>query len=69
MLIGEAGARKSTSIKLVKKLLGASGYTDFSANKQQKKFLVDLQREEDFGLVAYHQAKLRCNNCNKFVGR
>jgi len=52
MLIGEAGARKSTSIKLVKKLLGASGYTDFSANKTTKeKFLVDLQREEDFDLL------------------
>jgi hypothetical protein len=52
MLIGEAGARKSTAIKLVKKLIGASGYTDFSANKTTKeKFLVDLQREEDFDLL------------------
>ena len=52
MLIGEAGARKSTAIKLVKKLIGASGYTDFAANKTTKeKFLVDLQREEDFDLL------------------
>jgi len=37
---------------LLKKLLGASGYTDFSANKTTKeKFLVDLQREEDFDLL------------------
>lgn len=52
MLIGEAGARKSTAIKLVKKLIGTSGYTDFAANKTTKeKFLVDLQREEDFDLL------------------
>jgi len=52
MLIGEAGARKSTAIKLVKKLIGSSGYTDFAANKTTKeKFLVDLQREEDFDLL------------------
>lgn len=52
MLIGEAGARKSTAIKLVKKLIGTSGYTDFAANKTTKeKFLVDLQREDDFDLL------------------
>jgi len=52
MLIGEAGARKSTAIKLVKKVIGASGYTDFAANKTTKeKFLLDLQREEDFDLL------------------
>lgn len=52
MLIGEAGARKSTAIKLGKKILGSSGYTDFAANKTTKeKFLIDLQREEDFDLL------------------
>lgn len=52
MLIGEAGARKSTAIKLVKKLIAASGYSDFAANKTTKeKFLVDLQREDDFDLL------------------
>jgi len=43
MLIGTAGARKSTPIKLCKKLLRLSGYTTIAADKTSKeKFLVDL---------------------------
>lgn len=49
MLIGEPGARKSTSIKLIKKLLVESGYYLFAAEKTSKEaFLLDLQgRTED----------------------
>ena len=44
MLLGEPAARKSTSIKLAKKLLSASGYSKFSADKTSKeKFLLDLE--------------------------
>lgn len=44
MLIGEPGARKSTSIKLIKKLLIASGYNTFAAEKTSKEaFLLDMQ--------------------------
>lgn len=43
MLLGEPGARKSTAIKLVKKLLSASGYDTFSADRSSReKFLLDL---------------------------
>jgi len=43
MLIGEPGARKSTGIKLARKLLSASGYKSFAATKTTKeKFLMDL---------------------------
>ena len=44
MLIGHPGARKSTAIKLGKKLLSASGYDTFAAEKTSKeKFLLDLE--------------------------
>lgn len=43
MLIGSPGARKSTPIKLCKKLLKLTGYTTIAADKTSKeKFLVDL---------------------------
>jgi hypothetical protein len=42
-LIGVAGARKGTAIKLVKKVLIAAGYGSFSAERTSKeKFLLDL---------------------------
>lgn len=48
MLIGEPAARKSTSIKMAKNLLSASGYTAFAADKTSKeKFLLDLEGVED----------------------
>ena len=44
ILIGEAGSRKSTAIKLTKKLVAASGYQELSADKTSKeKFLLDLE--------------------------
>lgn len=47
MLIGSPGTRKSTAIKLAKKLLVTSGYTTIAAEKTTKeKFLMDLAGEE-----------------------
>lgn len=43
MLIGTSGARKSTAIKLSKKILKAAGYDKISADKSSKeKFMLDL---------------------------
>lgn len=43
MFVGEAGSRKSTAIKLGRKLLSTAGYKTFAADKSSKeKFLVDL---------------------------
>lgn len=43
MLIGEPGARKSTAIKIVKKLVETAGYTTFGPNRTSKeKFLAKL---------------------------
>jgi hypothetical protein len=44
MLIGHPGARKSTAIKLGKKLFSAAGYASYAAEKTSKeKFLLDLE--------------------------
>ncbi len=44
MLLGEPAARKSTAIKMMKKLFTASGYDTFAADKTSKeKFLLDLE--------------------------
>lgn len=46
MLIGSPGTRKSTAIKLIKKLIKASGYDTIAADKTTKeKFLLDLSGE------------------------
>jgi hypothetical protein len=48
MLIGTAGTRKSTPIKLCKKLSRLAGYTTIAADKTSKeKFLVDLEGSEE----------------------
>jgi hypothetical protein len=48
MLIGDPGTRKSTAIKLSKKVLGSSGYDKFSAERTSKeKFLLDLEGVEN----------------------
>lgn len=48
MLIGSPGTRKSTAIKLVKKLITQSGYTTIAADKTSKeKFLLDISGEAD----------------------
>lgn len=48
MLIGEPGARKSTAIKAVTKLVKEAGYERIAANKTTKeKFLLDLYGHKD----------------------
>jgi hypothetical protein len=48
MLIGNAGARKSTAIKMAAKVLKTAGYEHFAAEKTTKeKFLLDLEGAED----------------------
>ncbi len=44
MLIGDPGTRKSTAIKLARKVLSASGFEKFAAERTSKeKFLLDLE--------------------------
>ena len=51
MLIGLAGTRKSTAIKIGTNVLKAAGYTKFAAKKtRQEKFLIDLSGQEDESL-------------------
>ena len=48
MLVGDSGTRKSTAIKLFKKILKQSGYTTIAADKTTKeKFILDLAGETD----------------------
>lgn len=48
MLIGDPGTRKSTAIKMAKRLIGSAGYDKFSAERTSKeKFLLDLEGVED----------------------
>jgi hypothetical protein len=48
MLIGDPGTRKSTAIKLARKVIAKAGYTKFSAEKTTKeKFLLDLEGMEE----------------------
>lgn len=48
MLIGEPGTRKSSAIKMARKLLAKAGYNKFSAEKTTKeKFLMDLEGTEE----------------------
>lgn len=47
MLIGTPGARKSTAIKIAKRVITAAGYDKISADKSSKeKFMLDLAGEE-----------------------
>lgn len=48
MLLGASGVRKSTSIKIMKKLIQATGYGTIAADRTSKeKFLMDLAGEDD----------------------
>lgn len=48
MLIGEPGTRKSTAIKIAKKIITAAGYDKISGDKTSKeKFMLDLAGIED----------------------
>lgn len=47
MLIGDPGARKSTAIKIAKKIITGAGYTTLSGDKSSKeKFMLDLAGED-----------------------
>jgi hypothetical protein len=61
MLIGDPGTRKSTAIKMAKKILGSTGYDKFSAERTSKeKFLLDLEGVEgDEGEVKDTNAVMR----------
>jgi hypothetical protein len=48
MLLGSAGARKSTAIKIASKLIGKAGYKSVAADRSTKeKFLLDLSGASD----------------------
>jgi hypothetical protein len=54
MLIGSAGTRKSSAIKLMRKLLVAAQYTTIAADKSTKeKFLLDLAGEDGDAAAGY----------------
>lgn len=56
MLLGRAGVRKSTSIKLFKKLLVESGYTTIAADRTTKeKFLLDLSGDVEVAVDKFKQ--------------
>lgn len=69
MLIGDPGTRKSTAIKLAKRLLNAAGYDKFSAERTSKeKFLLDLEGVEgDDGVVVDSNAAMRNLFGDEFV--
>lgn len=53
MFIGEAGSRKSTAIKLTKKLLIEAEYETFSTNKtSEAKFLLNLEGRDEEDILA-----------------
>lgn len=83
MLIGVAGARKSTAIKIGKKILTLAGYEYISADKSSKeKFMLDLEGGENettddildrniFGendTSNYKEMYVCCDEFNDFVG-
>lgn len=52
MLIGTPGSRKSTAIKLTRKLISIAGYRTFAADKSSKeKFLVDLATDNSDDII------------------
>lgn len=62
MLIGNAGTRKSTAIKLFKKLLCDTGYDTIAAEKTTKeKFLMDLAGEDGEGEAKSAESFLDAN--------
>ena len=48
VLIGDPGTRKSTAIRIIRKLITSSGYSNIAADRTSKeKFLLDLQGETE----------------------
>lgn len=75
MLVGEPGARKSSAIKLASKVLAATGFDKFAAEKTSKeKFLADLANMGDqeqfdlFGGTAASEVFINADEFNEFVG-
>jgi len=82
MLIGVPGTRKSTAIKMAKKLLAATGYNKFSADKSSKeKFILDLAGDVDTevkdliddnlwgeGNGSVAECYVACDEFNNFIG-
>lgn len=82
MLIGVPGTRKSTAIKMAKRLLQATGYNTFSADKTSKeKFIIDLAEPENgdgdtslernlFGEDSRSSSDvyIACDEFNNFIG-
>lgn len=83
MLIGTPGARKSTAIKIAKKIIRAAGYEAISADRSTKeKFLLDLAGEDsgdvndildsniwgDSGGDDYKEMFIACDEFNDFIG-
>lgn len=62
MLIGSPGTRKSTAIKLMRKVLIEAGYTTIAADKSTKeKFLLDLAGESDESALQTPEQLLEAN--------
>jgi hypothetical protein len=75
MLVGEPGARKSSAIKLASKVLAATGYNKFAAEKTSKeKFLADLATQGDadsfdiFTVSNAAEVLINADEFNEFVG-
>lgn len=70
MLIGDPGTRKSTAIKLAKKVLTSAGYDKYSATRTSKeKFLLDLEGvEDDMGAVVDSNKVMQNLFGDDFVG-
>lgn len=84
MLIGEPGTRKSTAIKLAKKIIASAGYKNISSEKTSKeKFLLDLAEQngiEDVDALLdsaygwgsdsrnYSEMFIACDEFNDFIG-
>jgi len=82
MLIGTPGARKSTAIKVAKKIITQAGYNNISADKSSKeKFLLDLAGEDTTDLSdmleqniwgvkesGASEMYIACDEFNDFIG-
>lgn len=84
MLIGEPGTRKSTAIKLAKKVITSAGYKSISSDKTSKeKFILDLAEQNtptnvddilDTNLWGeaqegeYSEMYIACDEFNDFIG-
>lgn len=67
MLIGSPGTRKSTAIKLVKKLIIEAGYSSIAADKTSKeKFLLDLSGDTS-NEPEYSSEKRKANKSDSFL--